>query len=440
MRTNRKPKLPKLHTHEGAPAKRVNAELQLRRSLMACMLWENEFYESGEDIADRITSLVAEVDPNTVSGIADEARTIMKLRHAPLLVAVAMARLESHRPFVRPTLAQIIQRADEPAEFLSLYWKDGKVPVAKQVRLGLSDALNKFNEYQFAKYNRDGSVKLRDVLRIVHPTPKDKAQSRLFKKILDDTLETPETWETQLSKFGGVCDKKEIWTNLIKLDRLGAMALLRNLRNMTEAGVSRGLIGEALENLDPSRVLPFRFISAARHAPQFEPELEIAMFSSLEQLPKLRGRTTLLIDVSGSMEEKVSGRSEITRMDAACGLAMMLRERCDKIDVCTFSQNVVEVPPRRGFALRDAIVQSQPHSSTYLGAAIQLVEDRFHNDRLIVISDEQSHDQVMAPEADLPYMINVASNQNGVGYGKWLHIDGWSDAVVDYIVTYENLE
>jgi len=51
-----------------------------------------------------------------------------------------------------------------------------------------------------------------------------------------------------------------------------------------------------------------------------------------------------------------------------------------------------------------------------------------------VISGEQSADRVPDIRG---YMINVASNQHGVGYGKWLHIDGWSDKVLDYLVKYE---
>jgi 60 kDa SS-A/Ro ribonucleoprotein len=88
------------------------------------------------------------------------------------------------------------------------------------------------------------------------------------------------------------------------------------------------------------------------------------------------------------------------------------------------------VPSRRGFALRDAIDTSQPHSATYLGQAVQDVSGKY--DRLIVITDEQAHDSVPAPKGK-GYVINVASYKNGVGYGKWTHIDGWSESVVEYI-------
>src|SRR4051812_15539150 len=77
-------------THEGAVAKRIGYALELRRSVMACMLWEGQFYESGESIADRITKLVAQVNPDEVARIAIEAREQMKLRHVPLLLARAL--------------------------------------------------------------------------------------------------------------------------------------------------------------------------------------------------------------------------------------------------------------------------------------------------------------------------------------------------------------
>jgi hypothetical protein len=86
-------------------------------------------------------------------------------------------------------------------------------------------------------------------------------------------------------------------------------------------------------------------------------------------------------------------------------------------------------------ALRDAIRTATRMGSTQLGAAVRKVSELSH-DRLIVVTDEQSADRVPERKA-LGYMINVASNRNGVGYGKWLHVDGWSDAVVRFITEHE---
>jgi len=117
-----------LRTHEGAPAKRIAVELQLRRSVLACLLWESQFYEDGVEIAGRIRELVPKVEPEKVAALAVEARTKMKLRHAPLMLVREMACHASHRKLVAETLEQVIQRADELAEFVAIYWKDGRVP------------------------------------------------------------------------------------------------------------------------------------------------------------------------------------------------------------------------------------------------------------------------------------------------------------------------
>lgn len=437
-RINAKVKPTPIFTHEGAKAVRIGAELELRRSVMACMLWENTFYETGVEISERISQLISEVDPVKVREIAIEARTKMKLRHVPLLIAREMCRYPSHKGLVAETLAEIIQRPDELTEFLAIYWKDKKQPLTAQVKKGLARAFTKFSAYSLAKYNRDDAIKLRDVLFLSHAKPLDEAQAAVWKKLVDGTLEVPDTWEVNLSAGK---DKKETWERLIAEKKLGALALLRNLRNMQQAGVAENTIAVALAEANVERILPYRFIAAARYAQQLEPTLEITMYKCLADKKKFQGSTVIMIDVSGSMESKISGKSEMTNMEAACGLAILAREICEDVNIFTFSERLAHLPPRRGFALRDAIVQSQPHSGTYLGQAINTLQKSvpLKFDRLIVITDEQSADNVPAPNCEHAYVINVAAYKNGVGYGKWNHIDGWSEAVLDYIQASEDL-
>jgi hypothetical protein len=311
-----------------------------------------------------------------------------------------------------------------------------KNPISNQVKKGLARAFTKFDEYSLAKYSgKDKEWSLRDVLFLVHAKPLDEQQEALWKRLVNNELKTPDTWEVELSASK---DKKASWTRLLSEGKLGALALLRNLRNMIQAGVDDKLVRSALKNIRPERVLPFRFISAARYAPNFEAELESGMFKCLEGHQKLEGKTVLLVDVSGSMSDKISSKSEISRIDAACGLAMLLREICETVEVVTFSNNNVQVPPRRGFALRDAINKSQSHGGTYLGKAVTYANNIENADRLICITDEQSADRVPDPVVKKAYMINVASYQHGVGYGKWTHLDGWSDNIVAYIQALEN--
>ena len=424
-----------LRTHEGAPAAAVTPERALRRSVLACMLWENEFYEDGVAIATRIQALVPQVAAGRVAALAIEARTAMKLRHVPLLLVREMARHTTHRALVAETLAAVIQRADELAEFLVIYWAQGgvrdngrKAPLSAQVKKGLAAAFCKFDEYALAKYDRANAVRLRDVLFLCHAKPVDAAQAELWKRLIAGELATPDTWEVALS--AGTESKLESWTRLLAENKLGALALLRNLRNMKAAGVDEGLVERALDTMKTDRVLPFRFLAAARYAPQWEESLERAMLRALSGAAKLTGRTVLLVDVSGSMVTRLSHKSEMLRTDAAYGLAVLLREICEKVSIYTFSTDAVFVPARRGFALRDAMEVSQPHGGTNLGRALEMVREPY--DRIVVITDEQSHDRVPAPRGK-GYVINVASARNGVGYGAWSHIDGWSEAVVEYI-------
>jgi fructose-specific component phosphotransferase system IIB-like protein len=418
-------------THEGAPARHLSPELQLRRSVLACLLWESQFYEDGVEIAGRIAELLPKVVAEKVAALAVEAREQMKLRHAPLLLVREMARHKTHRHLVSDTLANVIQRADELAEFVAIYWKDGRVPLSGQVKKGLAAAFPKFDEYQLAKYDRDGPIKLRDVLFLCHARPRDEAQAMVWKRLIWGRLTTPDTWEVALSSGAS---KREAWERLLREQKLGALALLRNLRNMREAGVDESLVLNALREMSTARVLPFRFLAAARYAPQWEEALEQAMLKSVagQNDAKLPGKTVVLVDVSGSMTAPLSRRSEMQRTDAAYGLAVLLREIGEKVAVYSFSDDLVEVPARRGFALRDAIDASQRHNSTQLGKAVEKLNHAERYDRLIVITDEQAHDSVPGPKGK-GYVINVASYKNGVGYGKWTHIDGWSESVIEYI-------
>jgi len=431
-------------THERAPAVVLTPEQALRRSVLSCMLWEREFYEEGAEVAERIAALVPQVRPEVVAALAVEARERMKLRHVPLLLVREMARYASHRGLVAETLQRVIQRADELAEFVAIYWADKsagrKQPLSGQVKKGLAAAFVKFDEYALAKYDRAGSVRLRDVLFLSHAKPVDAAQAEVWKRLVQNELATPDTWEVALSAAGrdGSLSKTVVWERLLAEKRLGALALLRNLRNLSEAGVREELVLEALAGMKTERVLPFRFLAAARKAPQWEMAIEQAMFRSLEgKTSLLSGHTVLLVDVSGSMNYRLSERSEMNRTDAAYGLAILLRELAEKVSIYTFSEVAKLVPARRGMALRDALDQNQPHGGTYMGRAVEQVEREVGNyDRLIVITDEQAHDRIRSPRGQ-GYVINVASAKNGVGYGKWVHVDGFSEAVVEYIAELE---
>ena len=425
-------------TWEGAPAKRMTDEQALRRCVLSCMLWESEFYEDGKSIADRIEDLSGKVDATTLANLAVETRHKANLRHVSLLLLCALIKHHRGNPIVAQAIADTIGRADELAELVAMYWKNGKKPLSAQMKKGLAKAFPKFSPYALAKYNRDGAVKLRDVLFLCHAKPANDEQAETWKKLVDGTLESPDTWEVNLS---GGADKKETFERLIRDGKLGYFALLRNLRNMEQAGCDRDLVKEAIvaRKNGADKVLPFRFVAAARAAPLYEPALDTALCETIATLPVLKGRTVVLVDVSGSMDDRLSNKSDMKRIDAAAALASVIH--AEDLRVFSFSDVLVECPPRRGMAGVDAVINSQRHQNTRLGLAVSTINANVPYDRIIVITDEQSADRVPDPTNGAKgYMINVASYKNGVGYGPWTHIDGFSENVIRYIVETESFD
>lgn len=448
-------KYPLPKTHEGAAASRITPVQELERTVSACLLWEDNFYESGVDVAKRIADLVPKVDPAQVAGMAVHARTMLKLRHAPLLLAREMARHATHRGLVAELLPLIIDRADELTEFLALYWKDepGR-PLSAQVKKGLAAAFTKFDAYQLAKYDRPGAVRLKDVLFLSHAKPLDATQDALWKQLIAGTLPAPNTWE---SRMAAGQDKKEVFTDLLQSGKLGYMALLRNLRGMTDAGVPDELIKDAILARRGARmVLPFRFLTAARHAARFEAQVEQAFLAEMQERPKLPGKTVVVVDVSGSMYGSlVSKRGEMDRAHAACALAAVLRECCEDVQIYATAgsdyareHKTALVPARRGIALADAIyAMSSPlgGGGIFLAQVADYISTKEKDvTRVIVITDEQDCDHDNSPEnakllGEHNYILNVGTYKNGIAYKRWTHVSGFSESVVAWIYQYEGI-
>ncbi len=447
----------KAKTHEGAEAFAPLDDMsQLRRSVLSCMLWEDEFYEDGETISARIGDLAARVDPEALAKLAIEARTKMNLRHVPLLLLTVLVRTGAKREkLVANTVAEVIQRADELSELVAIYWRNGRKPLSAQLKKGLARAFEKFDAYELAKYDRPGPVRLRDVLFLVHAKPKAAEQAETWKKLAAKELDSPDTWEVALS---GGADKRETFERLLKTGKLGYLALLRNLRNMTDAGVDQRLVEKAiLARKGAERVLPFRYIAAAKAAPGLEPAIDKAMLAGLAQAPKLRGRSLVIIDVSGSMYGGLMSRkSGMNRALAASALGAIAREICeDPLIYATAGNDVTRVhatqrvPARRGMALVDAIYglcQPLGGGGIFLNQVMRFLEPKHPKaDRVIVITDEQDCGLAGDSPLEAPafgkanYMINVGSHRNGIGYGPWVHIDGFSEQVLRYIAEYEKL-
>ena len=377
----------KTKNEEGGLAFTMTPELDLYSQVCTASLQPKFYSPDTDQQIKRLRETIAKVDPELVCKLAVYAREKMYLRSIPLVLMVELLKNfndgkqkgKRDPKTLKKSTTRVIQRADEITEILAYFIKAnersdikklGKIPNAFKKAVG--DSFHKFDEYQLAKYNKDGAVKLRDALFLTHPKPTSDLQKDLFKKLVDDTLAEPYTWEVEFSKLGQQTfsseDEKykafsDKWKELVESNKLGYMALMRNLRNILKYGASRDLVKAVCDKLsDPKEVqkskqLPFRYWSAFRSlgneprngrrfysvdkevdldpfaVKQINNALEKAIKISVENLNGFDENTRVLIasDVSGSMQTAISEKSQVQYYDIGLLLGQLLQTRCKNV-------------------------------------------------------------------------------------------------------------
>jgi len=260
-----------------------------------------------------------------------------------------------------------------------------------------------------------------------HARPVDEAQAALWKRLAENELATPDTWEVALSAAGrgDGQEKREVWERLLAERKMGALALLRNLRNLHAAGVSEELVLSALAALKTERVLPFRFLAAARNAPQWKRRLKQQCSGRSRPARESWQGTRWCWWTSPDRWSRRCRRGRDAAHRRCVWTGDPASRDCGEGD----DLYLFRPGPAGGFTPRNGAARCAGKEPTSLGnlpgCGAQAGGDRSPRgyDRLVVITDEQSHDSVPAPKG-VGYVINVASAQNGVGYGAWTHVDG----------------
>ena len=392
--------------YEGDLAFTLPADLELYAKVCTTAL-QGEFYTPDtNDTLNSIKTLVRKNDPEFVARLAVYAREQMYLRAVPLALVVELAKYHKGDDLIRRTARRVIGRADELAKILIYYAKANQRKdykkfnkLSNQLRAGIADAFYKFDEYQFAKYNRtyeiyehkgslNNNVKLRDALFLMHPKPLNRDQRDLFNKIATDQLAPADTWEKRMTE--GKVSKKETWQNLIEEKRMGYMACLRNLRNFIKEGISEKhieMVAKYLSNpvaVRKSKQLPFRFLAAYRalgfsksnrwggeifNTPLFTGNtglladaLEDAVKISIDNIPMFaQERVLIAADVSSSMQVPATGvrdtnwrtarntrQDPVERYDIGILLSLLMSERCEFSTVGMFGNTwkPIQLPSR----------------------------------------------------------------------------------------------
>ncbi len=332
----------KTENRSGHAAYRMSKKEQLMTAVVTTMFGEEKYYGSTDNEIIQLATELCKKHPEFVSNLACFAREVFNMRSVSHVLTVVIAREAS--AYTRQTVRSVVKRPDDMTEIMACYKNMYGKPFPNALKRGVAETIQNFDEYQLAKYNGGcKEMKFRDILRIAHPNPKSKEVEELFGKILNDTLETPYTWETELSARGNT---KEVWDELIASGRVGYMALLRNLRNIIKSGTDitpvLAILSDSIQ-VKKSKQLPFRFFSAYRMlekeglmTDEIHRALESAVTASVDNMEKIKGRTLIAVDISGSMSSRISAKSDIRCSDIASLLGAMANKLCEDATVCYF--------------------------------------------------------------------------------------------------------
>ncbi|MFF2326110.1 MULTISPECIES: TROVE domain-containing protein [unclassified Streptomyces] len=480
--------------HQGGRGHLRDNRSELFLLAVANFVSQRTFYEDGEQRDRRFAELVrvlAVGDPGWTAGLLHWLRRDGGMRSASIVGAAeyVKARLDAGAadgPSNRQVVDSVLLRADEPGELLG-YWTSryGRA-VPKPVKRGIADAVRRlYNGTSLLKYDTASKgYRFGDILNLVHasPAPEKPWQGELFRYALDrrhhpETAVVPAsdrtltahralmelpvqerravidgedgarrlaaagmTWEALAGWLQGPMDAAA-WEAVIP--SMGVMALVRNLRNFDEAGVSDEVAARVAAKIsDPavvaaSRQFPFRYLAAHQHAPslRWAHPLEKALGHSLAQVPALPGRTLILVDRSGSVWAPLSDRSQLNRADAAAIFGTALALRAADADLVQFGTNSARVTYRPGESVLKVLERFGDLGGTSTAEAVRR-RYRAH-DRVLIVTDEQASfsyaaDATAAVPSTVPvYTWNLAGYRVGhapSGSGNRHTFGGLSDA------------
>lgn len=474
--------------YEGGEAFELTPKSRLVQMTSTCLFNEPKFYGNLGDTEQKILDTAKEVakeDPKFLLQLANYLRNEQYLRSISnwLLVFTANERIKGHhmREIIPQYGPKVIRRADELKEVMAMQLTDTGKPIPNSLKGAIRNAFPQFDEYQFAKYNRKntkGAITYKDVMMLTHPK-----MGKLGRKILDENLKTPVTWETELTEKG---NKKEVWESLIANRKLPYMASIRNLRNILNAKVDVQYIKMLCEFISNpnavkrSKQLPFRFFTAYReienigsmHTSKLLDALEDAMAISYENIPKLHGSTLIACDVSGSMFHPLSRRSSLQLFDVGLILGAMAHKFTDESIVGIFGSTwkPINLSKRSGVIGNVMNMHNREGEVGYSTNGHLVIRWALENkqkvDRFMFFSDNQiwnsharycddvleSRDVSTAYEELLEYRQKVNPNARMyifdlAGYGttsfpeqdrRVVGIGGWSDKIFKFIKNYEH--
>lgn len=452
---------------EGHVAYAMSDKSKLVTQVLTSFFNESKFYgDNSSDMQETIISVIKE-DPEFISKLAVFARCVFNMRSVSHVLTAYLAHENEGKIYVRDTIKGVAQRGDDLTEIMAFYLDTFGKPIPNSLKKGINDVIIGFDEYTLAKYKGNGkTVKMRDLLCLCRPTPKNEEQAATFKRCLEGKLQTPVTWETELSAHG---NNTETWEKLIDRGKVGYMALLRNLSNIIKSNPANiEKVYNRLQNAESikrSKQLPFRYLSAYKTIQPIASKkafdaLENAVDTAVSNLPYLPGKTIIAVDVSGSMDSPISAKSNIRCCEIAMMLGVIANRICEDSEFYTFNCNIRKYP----ISTRSGIIETTLNNCDCCrGTDMSLIfttmiEKNIKADRVIILSDNMcnmgtsfwNHSTVQSLADNYRRKSNNDLWVHAIdlqGYGtQQFHgartniIAGWSEKVFDFILLAEQDE
>jgi hypothetical protein len=445
-------------THTGGKAYTSDSKTELFRLGVSYFVGEKTYHETSDSRGGRFTALVsglAVTDPDWTFKFLQWLRAEGNIRTASVLGAVTFVHARTSARKTGKTVVEatvtgrgvdraicdvVCQRLDEVPELFAA-WKASfpgeSVPIA--LKRGAADATARLlNEYSFMKYDTASHAwRIGDVLNVTHAAPSADKGS-LYRLAIDSRFGNPVTidadnlpmifanqklrkdaatdpsvlldparikaagmtWEDVLSLAGPSVNKAKLWEAMIP--SMGYMALLRNLRNFEEAGISKASMRFVADKLaDPnqvarSRQFPFRFWTAHKNTRNLTwgPALSDALDYSVNNIPELDGETLILVDTSGSMQGAMSNNSTMTRVEGAALFASALAQKnAGKVHVHLFATNFAPFTIHKGESVlaTTARMNSKAGSVGHGTQTVEALRGTYRDEkRVFIFTDGQS--------------------------------------------------
>lgn len=416
---------------------------------------EDKYYESGSERLQRIQYLVTKVPAQFVANLAIIARHEFNLRSVVTVLLGELANTHKGDSLVKETIIKATGRVDDLTELVAYVG----TPLPKQVKRGVRNALFKFNRYQFAKYKGEGNaVSLVDLFNLVHPKVQHatEEQAQAWKDLIEGNLKSFDTWENEISASKEE-ERKGIWEKLVLENKLGYMAVLRNLNNLIKYGVSQETIDKVVskltdkEEVKKSKQLPFRFTTAYDNVSgnrQLSNAISEAMDIAVDNCPLFTGKTLIAVDSSGSMSGDPINKASI--------FAATLYKKHPNADLILYDTQVKELTLGDRMPVIDLakiIKDNTMGGGTETSLVFKYAMQKGIYDRIIILSDNESWNESYYRESVQEWYNNYKVHTSCdpsvfaidiAGYGtkditspKVKHLCGWSDRLLDFIREYE---